>query len=47
MFEIMAYLKVGGKYKKLVIATTSDKIGMKKLNLLPNFDLWRFLTNFD
>ena len=29
MFQIMAHLKVGGKYQKLVIATTPDKIDMK------------------
>ena len=29
MFEIMAYLKVGGKCKELVIATMPDKIEIK------------------
>ena len=49
MFEIMAYLKVGGKCKKLVKATASDKVDIKKLSLPPNFDLrrsfWLTLTN--
>ena len=47
MFEIIAFLKVGGKCKKLVILKMSDKIDMKKPNLPQNFDLWRLLINFE
>ena len=38
-FEIMAYLKVEWRCQKLVIATTFDKMDMKKLN-----SIWDPLT---